>query len=357
MFTSTRPSSQSYHVATVTGDPSGRTVAMTAEFGFARKASSSGGSGGPGTRPSLPPAAFRFQPMPGDSPTYAPMLAGTSQGVPAGRRLALRDQVGRLPRDRARTRRRRAALVAQRQEPRREAGRRRRRAARGADARRTACSTASCARSTRAALPSFELFQRGEGDVAYVVFDVLEIDGEPVFAEPWSRRRELLEELIRPGAPSIVLSQVFDDGEALLAAARARGLEGVMAKRVNAPYRPGRRSDDWRKIKIRQKATLRIAGYTAGEGSRSSLGALMLATDDLEYAGNCGSGLSDADVRELLDALAPLRRDTSPLRGAGPTGAAARSRITWVEPSLSCEVGSPSGRASAGCARPSSSGS
>ena len=187
-------------------------------------------------------------------------------------------------------------------------------------------------------VPSFEHFQRGEGDVAYVVFDVLEIDGEPVFAEPWSRRRELLEQLIRPGAPSIVLSQVFDDGEALLAAARARGLEGVMAKRVGAPYRPGRRSDDWRKIKIRRQATLLIAGYTAGAGSRSSLGALILATDDLEYAGNCGSGLSEADVRELLDVLAPLRRDTSPLRGKGPTGPAARSRITWVEPSLGCEV-------------------
>ena len=80
-------------------------------------------------------------------------------------------------------------------------------------------------------VPRFELFQRGEGAIAYVVFDLLELDGEPVIAEPWSRRRALLEELIEPGAPIVVLSQVYDDGEALLAAAHRRGLEGIMAKR------------------------------------------------------------------------------------------------------------------------------
>ena len=70
-------------------------------------------------------------------------------------------------------------------------------------------------------VPRFELFQRGEGSIAYVVFDLLELDGEPVIAEPWSRRRELLAELIVPGAPIVVLSQVYDDGEALLGGARA----------------------------------------------------------------------------------------------------------------------------------------
>ena len=186
-------------------------------------------------------------------------------------------------------------------------------------------------------VPSFALFQRGEGATAYVVFDLLELDGASVVGEPWSRRRELLEKLIRPAAPSIVLSQVYEDGEALLDAARRRGLEGIMAKRAASTYKPGRRSDDWRKIKLRQEAVLRIAGYTSGQGARARLGALILATDDLDYAGNCGSGLSDAGVAELLETLAPLRRATSPLRGDGPAGAA-RARVTWVEPALSCEV-------------------
>src|SRR5664279_5353540 len=185
--------------------------------------------------------------------------------------------------------------------------------------------------------PSFALFQRGEGATAYVVFDLLELEGESLVREPWSRRRELLERLVRPAAASVVLSQVYEDGEALLDAARRRGLEGIMAKRTGAIYKPGRRSDDWRKIKLRQEAVLRIAGYTSGQGARARLGALILATDDLEYAGNCGSGLSDAGVAELLEAFAPLRRETSPMRGEGPAGAA-RARVTWVEPKLSCEV-------------------
>ena len=140
--------------------------------------------------------------MPSDSPTYAPMLAGTSQDVPAGDawRFEIKwDGFRAIARVAGR---RRAAVVAQRQE-------------------RSRPSTAAVAAALPAALthadcvldgelcafdengvPSFEHFQRGEGDVAYVVFDLLEIDGEPVFAEPWSRRRELLEQLIRPGAPS-----------------------------------------------------------------------------------------------------------------------------------------------------------
>jgi bifunctional non-homologous end joining protein LigD len=187
-------------------------------------------------------------------------------------------------------------------------------------------------------VPRFELFQRSEGNLAYVVFDLLELEGEPLIAEPWSRRRELLEELMVPEAPIIVLSQVYEDGEALLDAARRRGLEGIMAKRIKAPYRPGRRSDDWRKIKLREETTLLIAGYTSGQGARARLGALLLATDDLEYAGNCGSGLSDEDIRDLLARLDPLRRETSPLRGAPKLGGVVRSRITWVEPVLACEV-------------------
>ena len=187
-------------------------------------------------------------------------------------------------------------------------------------------------------VPRFELFQRGEGAIAYVVFDLLELDGEPVIAEPWSRRRRLLEELIVPGAPMVVLSQTYEDGEALLEAARARGLEGIMAKRVSSLYRPGRRSDDWRKIKLREETTLLIAGYTSGQGARAKLGALLLATDDLEYAGNCGSGLSDEDIRDVLRRTSPLRRETSPLRGAPKLGGVVRSRVTWVEPVLACEV-------------------
>jgi bifunctional non-homologous end joining protein LigD len=274
--------------------------------------------------------------MPSDAPAYSPMLAGTSPDVPRGDGWAFEVKWDGF----------RAIAEVHGGDVRlwSRNGKRLEARSRGvAQALPAALTHADCVLDGELCafdednIPRFELFQRSEGTILYVVFDLLELDGRPLIAEPWSRRRELLTELIVPAAPLVSLSQVYDDGPGLLAAAHARGLEGVMAKRTNAPYRPGRRSDDWRKIKLRNEAVLRIAGYTAGKGARARLGALVLATDDLEYAGNCGSGVSDDDLRELLALLAPLRRETSPLRTPGPTGAA-RLGITWVEPSLSCEV-------------------
>ena len=294
--------------------------------------------------------------MPTTQPTYAPMLAATSQGVPAGdgwvfeikwdgyRAIARvqGDEVQLWSRNGKRLDTRYPGVAA---------------------ALPHALASADCVLDGElcsfdaAGTSRFEHFQRGEGSIAYVVFDLLELDGQPLIAEPWSRRRERLSELIVPGAATVVLSQVFDDGEALLAAARRRGLEGVLAKRRQAQYRPGRRSDDWRKVKLREEATLRIAGYTSGQGARKSLGALVLATDDLEYAGNCGSGLSDDGMRELLQGsrrCGARRRRYAARRGRparpGPAsrGSSRCCRAKWS---------SPNGRASAGCARPCSSAS
>jgi bifunctional non-homologous end joining protein LigD len=275
--------------------------------------------------------------MPSDTPTYAPMLAGTSQDVPVGEAWRFEVKwdgfraIARVQGDEVRLWSRNGKALEGRHRS-------------VAEALPDALTRADCVLDGELCafdedgVPRFELFQRSEGNIAYVVFDLLELAGEPLIAEPWSRRRERLEELIVPEAPIIVLSQVYDDGAALLDAARRRGLEGIMAKRIKAPYRPGRRSDDWRKIKLREETTLLIAGYTSGQGARARLGALLLATDDLEYAGNCGSGLSDQDIRDVLARLQPLRRVTSPLRGAPKLGGVVRSRVTWVEPELACEV-------------------
>ncbi len=275
--------------------------------------------------------------MPSDTPTYAPMLAGTSQDVPAGEAWRFEIKwdgfraIARVRGDEVRLWSRNGKALEGKHRS-------------VAEALPDALTRADCVLDGELCafdedgVPRFELFQRSEGNIAYVVFDLLELDGEPLIAEPWSRRRERLEELIVPGAPIIVLSQVYDDGAALLDAARRRGLEGIMAKRIKAPYRPGRRSDDWRKIKLREEITLLIAGYTSGQGSRARLGALLLATDDREYAGKCGSGLSDEDIRDVLARLQPLQRVTSPLRGSPKLGGVVRSRVTWVEPELACEV-------------------
>ncbi len=187
----------------------------------------------------------------------------------------------------------------------------------------------------------FEALQSGSGRLVLMVFDVLSLDDEPVHTRPLSERRALLEEILDPSVGGVRLSPAFDDGAALLEAARAQGLEGVVAKRADAPYRPGRRTPEWRKVKLRAQQDFPIVGYTRGSGRRAKLGALILGrreADGLHWAGNVGSGLRDEDVGRLRDLLAPLERASSPLVTTPRMPRIRASDITWVEPRLAAEV-------------------
>ena len=162
----------------------------------------------------------------------------------------------------------------------------------------------------------FENLQSGSGRLVLIVFDLLVLDGEPVHTRPLRERRQLLEELIDGSVDAVRVSPAFEDGEALLDAARERQLEGVIAKRADAPYRPGRRTPEWQKVKLRSQEDLPIVGFTRGSGRRGKLGALVLGrreADGLHWAGNVGSGIADADVDSLREALRPLERPTAPL--------------------------------------------
>ncbi|HET9242278.1 MAG TPA: DNA ligase D [Gaiella sp.] len=187
----------------------------------------------------------------------------------------------------------------------------------------------------------FEALQSGRGRLVLMVFDLLELDDEPVHTRPLVERRELLEELLDPSVDGVRLTPAFEDGQALLDAARAQGLEGVVAKRADAPYRPGRRTPEWRKVKLRSQEDFPIVGYTRGEGRRAKLGALVLGRrepDGLHWAGNVGSGLRDEEIGRLLGELEPLRRSTSPLVTTPRMPRIRASDVTWVEPRLSAEV-------------------
>jgi bifunctional non-homologous end joining protein LigD len=190
--------------------------------------------------------------------------------------------------------------------------------------------------------PRFGLLQRGEGRLVYYVFDLLELDDEDLCALPWSERRARLEGLAPRGDGTVRVSEAFDDGEALLAAAQASGLEGIVSKRVDSPYRPGRRSPDWMKVKGRARQELLICGYTAGKGSRgSSIGALVLGyhrDGALVWAGNCGSGFTEEELRRLHRLLRERERPTPPFDEAPRMPRVRRGEVTWVEPELVCEV-------------------
>ncbi len=221
--------------------------------------------------------------------------------------------------------------------------------------------------------PSFGLLQRRMGltdpgrirlrsretPVTYVAFDLLWLDGLSLGDEPYARRRELLAELDFDGPSWQTPRHRVGDGEALLDAIRRRGLEGIVAKRLDSPYRPGRRTGAWLKLQNRRRQELVVGGYMPGLGGRASgVGSLLVgywdATPDeaealgrpqrLVYAGGVGTGFTAERLRELAELLEPLRRETSPFEaGWDPQvkyAARARERggLVWVEPVVVCEV-------------------
>jgi bifunctional non-homologous end joining protein LigD len=189
---------------------------------------------------------------------------------------------------------------------------------------------------------SFSLMQQGADTLVLFVFDLLELDGEPLLDLPLTERRSRLERLLDRRGSSVRLSEAFDDGPGLYQAALEQELEGVVSKRRNSAYQPGRRTRDWLKIKTHGKQEFVIVGYTKGKGRRAgSLGALVLAVregDELVYAGNVGTGFTDREIDRLLEQLRPLERADPPLRHVPAMPKVRKGDVVWVEPRLVAEV-------------------
>ena len=191
---------------------------------------------------------------------------------------------------------------------------------------------------------SFSAMQQGKAGtpIVYYVFDVLEVDGEPLVDLPLVERRKRLEQLLDKRNRALRLSETFDDGKALYEAAKQQRLEGIMAKRLDSRYLPGRRTRDWLKIKTHGEQEFVICGYTKGTGRRaSSFGSLVLGYyrgGELVYAGNVGTGFNSKEIDRLLDLLRALKRSTSPFREVPKMPKVRKSDVVWVEPKLVCEV-------------------
>ncbi|TML64192.1 MAG: DNA ligase [Actinobacteria bacterium] len=174
--------------------------------------------------------------------------------------------------------------------------------------------------------------------VCYVVFDVVWLDGDDLTKLTYEERRRRLEELALNGPAWQTPAYHPGDGEALLEATRERGLEGVMAKRLDSTYTPGRRSPAWVKVKNVRGQELVVGGWCPGEGRRENrIGSLMLGHydgDRLRYAGNVGTGFTEKELDRLATVLEPLRRSTSPFDP--PPGI--RKRCVFVEPEVVVEV-------------------
>jgi bifunctional non-homologous end joining protein LigD len=190
---------------------------------------------------------------------------------------------------------------------------------------------------------SFSAMQQGGYPLVYYVFDLLELEGEPLVALPFVERRKRLEEILDGRNKTVQLSEAFENGRALEQAAMEQGLEGVMAKRAQSRYEPGRRSRDWLKVKPGlQRQEFVVVGYTKGQGRRSgSIGSLVLAARrgrGLTWVGNVGTGFTDEKLDELLRRLKPLARDNASLAQVPKMPRVRKGDVTWVEPRLVAEV-------------------
>jgi bifunctional non-homologous end joining protein LigD len=173
--------------------------------------------------------------------------------------------------------------------------------------------------------------------VLYLIFDLLWLDGASLMKQTYRDRRAVLDGLELSGASWRVSAMQEGDGAALLAATRAQGLEGVVAKRLESTYEPGIRSRSWTKVKVKCEQEMVVGGWMPGEGNRSGrIGALLLGYYDdgaLRFAGRVGSGFSDRTLTSVGAQLDTLARDTSPFTDPVPYRAA-----RFVEPELVAQV-------------------
>jgi bifunctional non-homologous end joining protein LigD len=201
--------------------------------------------------------------------------------------------------------------------------------------------------------PSFELLQRrmhvaspaqakrlaAATPVTYMIFDLLWLDGHTLMDLPYSERRRTLSRLALAGERWQTPEHLLGDGKALLAASAEQGLEGVLAKRLDAPYAPGLRSSAWVKVKTVARQEFVIGGWLPGRGRRSErIGALLLGVHDrdgaLRHVGRVGSGLTDSEIERLSRLLLPLRRAGSPFT----SGSEPPRESVFCDPRLVAEV-------------------
>jgi DNA ligase D-like protein (predicted ligase)/DNA ligase D-like protein (predicted 3'-phosphoesterase) len=172
----------------------------------------------------------------------------------------------------------------------------------------------------------------------YVVFDILEKNNQPVINETLVERKRILKESVQEGAYVVLSLFVEETGVTYFQAALEKGVEGIMAKKKESQYEPGKRSENWLKIKKLKTCDCVIFGYTRGEGSRKkTFGSLVLGLyDNLKpvFMGKVGTGFTQQFMEDLIQKLDELQVEEKTLKGVDED-----REVVWVQPHLVCEVG------------------
>ena len=180
--------------------------------------------------------------------------------------------------------------------------------------------------------PDFQRLQRRDGTAVLFVFDLLSFEGYDLRPLPLSVRKSVLRRVLPSGGLLRCVEEVPERGEDLYAAVASMGLEGIVAKREDSPYRGGY-SGHWLKIRVDRTADFAVVGYEPGPGGFRCLHLAMCERGGLVYAGTVGSGFGGQEQSQIRARLDPARRPTPAAEGAvGPKSA------VWVEPELVCEV-------------------
>nr|WP_236647030.1 non-homologous end-joining DNA ligase [Micromonospora acroterricola] len=182
----------------------------------------------------------------------------------------------------------------------------------------------------------------GTTPVRLYVFDLLHLDGRDLTPLPYTERRTALEQLELSGdSVDTPPSWTGDAGRDLATAAADLGLEGVVAKQLDSPYEPGRRSPAWVKVPLNDTVEVIVGGYKPGAGRRAgTIGSLLLGMydpdDRLTYIGHVGTGFTQTALRDLQQRLDPLRRPDTPFHS--PVPREHTRDAVWVDPALVGDV-------------------
>jgi bifunctional non-homologous end joining protein LigD len=188
-----------------------------------------------------------------------------------------------------------------------------------------------------------------DGELVFYVFDVLWLDGKDLCPLPLKDRQQVLHSLMPKESDIIRLSENFKTkGEDFMELASKFGLEGIMAKKEDSPYRPGERSNEWQKIKLNKRQEVVIGGFTRNEDTRKPFSSLLVGTFEdgvFQYTGKVGTGFTDKMQEEMMQQFKPLIISSSPFDSTPDVNKPSRFRpnppkakATWLKPELVCAV-------------------
>jgi len=174
-----------------------------------------------------------------------------------------------------------------------------------------------------------------------VVFDILHLDGKDLIELPLIERKKILENVVRESERILISAYVVGEGKKFFEEVKAKGLEGIIAKRIDSTYEIGKRSRNWLKIKALNSLDAIICGYTLGEGEREKyFGALLLGAmheGKLRYIGRVGTGWDKRDLEELTQKLKKIEIEKNPF-DVFEEEPSILEKVRWVKPKLVCEV-------------------